>query len=195
MVDQERDGLRGDPEREAKEWRCKLSEIATKRARFQELAAEDLLTLDELRAKLTELDEVREATELELSLLQNRVERVEALQRSKDAVLASLEETVPKALGELNAEERHQLYEMLKVRLTAGVDGSLELNGKLIPKHPVCTPGTTPAGSPTRTTTAGPLTYGGSTANPSGGTAPTRTSLTSAGRSPASPRNRDRTRL
>jgi hypothetical protein len=28
MADQERDGLRGDPEREAKEWRRKLSEVA-----------------------------------------------------------------------------------------------------------------------------------------------------------------------
>jgi site-specific DNA recombinase len=175
MVDQERDGLRGDPEREAKEWRRKLSEVAAKRARLQDMAAEGLLTLEELRDKLTELDEVREATELELSLLQNRVERVEALQRSKVAVLASLEETVPKALGELNAEERRQLYEMLKVRLTAGVDGTLELNGKLVAKHPVCTSGTTPAVCPTHTTMAGPPIYAGSMPNPSGATTPTRT--------------------
>jgi hypothetical protein len=91
------------------------------------------------------------------------------------AVLASLEETVPKALGELNAEEHHQLYEMLKVRLTAGVDGTLELNGKLIPKHPVCTSGTTPAVCPTHTTMAGPPIYAGSMPNPSGATTPTRT--------------------
>jgi hypothetical protein len=160
MVDQERDGLRGDPEREAKERRSKLAEVAAKRARFQDMAAEGLLTLDELRAHLTALDEVRKDTELELSLLQNRVERAETLQRSKITVLASLEETVPKALGELTAEERRQLYEMLKLRLTAGVDGTLELNGTLTPKHPVCTSETTPAACQIHTTMAEPPTCG-----------------------------------
>ena len=174
MVDQERDGLRNDPEHEAKGWRRKLADIDAKRARFQEMAAEDLLTLDELRAKLTELDEVREATELELSLLQNRVERIETLQRSKGTLLASLEETVPKALDELTAEERRQLYEMLKLRLTAVMDGTLELNGKLVAKLPVCTCETTSADCPTHTTMAGPPIYAGSTANLFGVTAPTR---------------------
>jgi site-specific DNA recombinase len=159
MLDQERDGLRGDPEREAKGWRRKLAEVDAKRARFQDMAAEGLLTLDELRAKLTELDEVRRATELELRFLQNHVERIGTLQRNKDTLLASLKEAVPKALGELTAEERRQLYEMLKLRLTADVDGTSELDGKLVPKHPVCTSETTPAACRTPTTMAEPPTY------------------------------------
>jgi len=131
--------LRKDPEREAAARLRSLAEADSKRARFQDMAAEGLLTFDELRAKLTELDEVREAAERELSIIQKRVEHLESLEQDKDTLLASLEETVPEALDELTAEERRQLYEMVKLRLTAGVDGTLELNGTLTPKHPVCT--------------------------------------------------------
>jgi hypothetical protein len=43
---------------------------------------------------------------LEEVFSQKRVDRVETLQQDKDALLASLEETVPKMLGKLTAEER-----------------------------------------------------------------------------------------
>ena len=124
------------------------------------MAAEGLLTFDELRAKLTELDEVREAAERELSIIQKRVEHLESLEQDKDTLLASLEETVPEALDELTAEERRQLYEMVKLRLTAGVDGTLELNGKLGAKRSVCTSETTRAACQIHTTMAEPPTCG-----------------------------------
>ena len=38
-----------DPEREAKAWLEKLAEVDRKRARYQEMAVEELITLDELR--------------------------------------------------------------------------------------------------------------------------------------------------
>lgn len=53
----ERDALRGDPEREAKVWLDKLAETEHKRSGFQDMAAEGLITFDELRTKLATLDE------------------------------------------------------------------------------------------------------------------------------------------
>ena len=61
MIELECEGLRGDPDREAKAWLEKLAEIDRKRSGFQDMAAEGLITFDELRAKLAALDETRAA--------------------------------------------------------------------------------------------------------------------------------------
>jgi len=194
MIDRERDGLRGDPEGGATAWLRKLAEADSKRARFQDMAAEGLVTFDELRAKLVELDETRRNAERELSLLQNRAERLEALQRDKDTVLASLEGPLIKGLDELAPEERHQLYKMLRIRLTAYPDGDLELNGEFSGKLCVCTSDATQGACRIPITTAGPPTFGGLTASRCGATAPIGTFWTSAGPSPTSPHNKGPTR-
>ena len=54
MIEEEREGLRGDPERETKTWLDKLAEADRKRRAFQDMAAEALITFDELRARLVE---------------------------------------------------------------------------------------------------------------------------------------------
>lgn len=52
MIERERHGLRGDPDREAKAWADRLAEVAHKRALYQDMAAESLIDFDELRTKL-----------------------------------------------------------------------------------------------------------------------------------------------
>jgi len=144
MIDRERDGLRsGDPEYEAAAWWRKITEADAKRARFQDMAAEGLITLDELRAKLVDLDETRKATERELSLLKDRTERIEALQRDKDTLLASLKTALSKSLDAVAPEERHQFYKMLMIRVTADLDGNLDLNGEFSGELLVCISETT----------------------------------------------------
>jgi hypothetical protein len=54
----ERDGLREDPDQEAKAWAENLADVDRKRARFQDMAAEGLIHFDELRAKLVALEEI-----------------------------------------------------------------------------------------------------------------------------------------
>jgi hypothetical protein len=58
MIEQERRSMRGYPEKEAETWLRELSEADRKRSGFQDLAAEGLITIDELREKLTELDKI-----------------------------------------------------------------------------------------------------------------------------------------
>jgi site-specific DNA recombinase len=58
MIELEREGMRGDPEHEAKAWLDKLTEVVRKRSGFQDMAAGGLITLDELRTKLAALDEI-----------------------------------------------------------------------------------------------------------------------------------------
>ena len=98
MIELEREGMRGDPEQETRVWLEKLSEVDRKRSRFQDQAAEGLMTLDELRAKLADLEETRATVERELKVLQGRQEHLESLERGKDALLKSYAKMAPEAL-------------------------------------------------------------------------------------------------
>lgn len=129
MIEQERDKSRGDPEREAKVWLHKLAEVDRKRSGFQDMAAEGLLTFEELRAKLADLEDTRKIAERELKVLRERAERMEVLERDTGTLLASFSNVVPGTLDELTPEKRNQIYKMLKLRLIAGIDGSLRLEG------------------------------------------------------------------
>jgi hypothetical protein len=65
MIEQERQSMRGYPEKKAETWLRKLSEADRNRSGFQDLAAEGLITLDELRVKLTKLEKTRETAEMD----------------------------------------------------------------------------------------------------------------------------------
>jgi hypothetical protein len=128
MIEQERkDAQRGDPDQEAKLWAGKLVELEHKRARYQEMAASDLITFDELRARLLELDETRQTAERELEIIGNHKERLAELEADRDALLASLMEIAPMALESLTPEERRRFYKMLNLRVIAYPDHTLEV--------------------------------------------------------------------
>jgi hypothetical protein len=87
MIEQERRSMRGYPEKVAETCLRKLSEADRKRSGFQDLAAEGLITIDELREKLTELDKTREMAEMELEKVKRHQRHLEELERDKDTVL------------------------------------------------------------------------------------------------------------
>ncbi|MGH3146360.1 MAG: zinc ribbon domain-containing protein [Rubrobacter sp.] len=74
MIEQERHGARvyGDPATEAERWLEEISEAGRKRARYQEMAAEGLIDFDELRMRLSTLEDTRKTAEEELHALQRR---------------------------------------------------------------------------------------------------------------------------
>jgi flagellar motility protein MotE (MotC chaperone) len=86
---------------------------------------------EELGEKLERLKEVRETAERELETLLDRRERVEQLERDKDELLNSYAKIAPEALDSLSSEERHRLYTMLRMKVTANPDRSLEVSGAL----------------------------------------------------------------
>jgi site-specific DNA recombinase len=130
-IEQTRAAMRGDPGRQAKAWLEKLSDVSRKRARFQDMAAEGLLSFDELRGKLLELDETRKTAERELEALWNRWERIEQLERDRDTLLEHYADMVPQDLGELTAEERHQVYRMLRLEVYVNPNGDLDIRGAI----------------------------------------------------------------
>jgi site-specific DNA recombinase len=131
MIEQERAGLRGDPEQEAKTWLERLSEVDQERRGYLRLAAKGVLTDEELDEALAELEETRETAEKELRSISVRRETLEKLERDKEALLEYYANMTPAALDALEPEERHQVYKMLRITVEVCADGSLEVSGVL----------------------------------------------------------------
>jgi site-specific DNA recombinase len=129
MIEQERAGSRGDPKREITRWLEQAAEVDRKRSGFQDMAAGGLITLDELRAKLTGLEETRKTAEAEIEHLRGGVERVAELERNRDTLLNSYADLIPRKLRELGPEERQRIYSMLRLRIVIDLDGDMEITG------------------------------------------------------------------
>jgi chromosome segregation ATPase len=131
MIEQERAGLRGDPDQEAKTWLEKLSEVDQERRGYLRLAAKGRLTDEELDEALAELEATRETAEKELRAIRARREVLENLERDRDALLESYASMPPAALDALSPEERHHVYKMLRLTVEVSSDGSLDVSGVL----------------------------------------------------------------
>ena len=123
MITLEREGAREDPERQVRVWAEKLAKADRKRSRYQGMAVEGLITFDELRAKLADLGKVREAAEQELENLSSRNERLEELERDRDALLESWAELVPANLETLSELERNKVYKMRNLLVSPAPEG------------------------------------------------------------------------
>ena len=143
MVEQERAANHGDPEKGAAVWLDRLAEADRKRANFQDMAAEGLITFDELGSKLAALEETRKTARRELAALEGRAERLRALERDRDALLEGYAELMPEALEALEPEERHRVYNMLRLRVQAFPDGTFEVSGVFREELLVCNDSTT----------------------------------------------------
>src|SRR5829696_97975 len=129
MIEREREFAHGDPEAEMKLWLDNLAEVDQKRARHQEMAADDLISFEELRARIAELDEIRITADQELRTLRGCQEQIRQLEQDKEALLEDYASLVPEALDELNAAERSRVYAMLRVEARVAPEGSLEVSG------------------------------------------------------------------
>jgi site-specific DNA recombinase len=140
MLEKEREASAIDHEGEAHLWQEKLSEIGRKRANFQELAADGLMTREELRSKLDNLELARDAAERELRLARERSERLSALEQDAEDLLEAYEERCVEALEELSPEERREVYRLLDLTVEAHPDGRLEaawaLNARISKTRP-----------------------------------------------------------
>ena len=128
----------GNPEEEAAVWFDRLVEAESRRANFQDMAAAGLITFDELGAKLDALEEARKTARRELVAIEGRKELLRAIERDRAALLESYAGLMPEALDDLDSEERHRIYNMLRLRVSAFPDGTLEVGGILSDGHLVC---------------------------------------------------------
>jgi site-specific DNA recombinase len=131
MMERERRGVRGDPDHEARVWLERLAEADRMRAGYQELAAKGLLTIEELSARLEELEATRRTAADELEAIRRRAERLAGLEHDRDALMEFYAGAVPEDLERLGPEERRRIYGMLRLEVLARPDGTLEARGIL----------------------------------------------------------------
>jgi hypothetical protein len=132
-IELEREGRRGDPEVQTKHWLEKLSEADEERRGFLRLAAKGHITDEELDEELTALEETRRTAERELNALHLQEERLEQMERDRDAVLEHYAALAPEALDSLTSEERQHLYKMLRLKVWVAKSGDLEIEMAGVP--------------------------------------------------------------
>ena len=143
MIDREREELRNHPDQQSKRWVDKLADVGLKRARFQELAAEGFITFDELRERLVQLEETRKVADWELSNLQYRRERIAQLEVDKTRLVEDFAGIMPEAVEMVTGQTRQRIYNLLRLKVTIGVEGDVEVSGAI--EDAVCTAGDQPA--------------------------------------------------
>jgi site-specific DNA recombinase len=138
LLEQERAGMRGDPDREATSWLEKLSEVEQERRGYLRLAAKGHMSDDDLAESLAELDETHATAERELKAIRGRKAALEELERDRDALLESYAGMMPEALDSLAPEERSQIYGMLRLNVDVFADGTMQARGVLGVVPSVC---------------------------------------------------------
>ena len=131
FIEREKQTRPGDPRAELKTFAEELEKIECRRGGFLDLTADGLMDRDELRAKLAGLEERRAAVRREMDALAARKERLEELERNKEELLEYYASMAPKSLEELSGEERHRVYQTLRLCVRAHSDGILEVTGAL----------------------------------------------------------------
>jgi len=131
LLEEERRAHRGDPEREARVWLKKFAELDYTRGRLQDMAAEGLITFDELRAKLAGQEERRKAARRELDALQERRGRLAELEQDKATLLEAYSQKASKGFDYFTHEDRHQAYKKLRLSVRVQPGGDLEVTGVL----------------------------------------------------------------
>ncbi len=126
MIEEERKGTRGDPEREVKVWHAKLAAVEEERRGYLRLAAKGLMTDEDLDRELAELEETRVVAQQALDHLEFRRQRIVQLEADKAELLESFAGTVPQRTETLSGETRHLIYKKLKLRVAVGAQGRLE---------------------------------------------------------------------
>ncbi len=123
MIATERETSKGSPEKEARMWTDKLADAGRKRSRYQEMAAEGLITFGELRERLAELEDTCKVVRGELDALAGRMERAEQLERDMEALLEQTAGVGPEELDTLTGDQRNEIYRMLRLEITPSDEG------------------------------------------------------------------------
>jgi DNA repair exonuclease SbcCD ATPase subunit len=100
-----------------------LDEIEAKRARFQHLYAEGVIEMEDLRARLSELDATYSEAQRRGDDLEARRKHLNELERDKEELLASYEIVARESLEELSPEDRNGLYRRLNLAVEVPRDG------------------------------------------------------------------------
>jgi hypothetical protein len=134
LIEQEAAWRADGPDRESEILLGKVSECVRLRAAYQDQQASGLMTMEELAAKVEELEHAKELAQTELANLSERRRRVEELIRDKEAVLELRSEAVLRGLDNRSPDEKSEVYKLLKLEVTPTPEG-MEVSGALLSRN------------------------------------------------------------
>jgi hypothetical protein len=117
-------GLRA-PEKEATVWLEKIVAADRQRTKYQEMTAEELITFEELRERLGELEETRKTAQSELESISLHQKRLEELERDADDLVRHYAALVPESLEVIPSEEKHRIYKTLRMKVLVNIEGTV----------------------------------------------------------------------
>src|SRR5829696_1072250 len=123
LIQRETEEVRDDPEQMVTTLEDRLSQNTHLRRAYQDQQAAGLMTLEELAAKLEELEDTRKVLEADLASLERSQQKAKELENDRDAVVASLVASIPEALDNLSGEEINTVYRKLRLRLIPSEEG------------------------------------------------------------------------
>jgi DNA repair ATPase RecN len=123
LIQRETEEERDDPEQVISTLEDRLSQNTHLRRAYQDQQAEGLMTLEELAARLEELEDTRKVLEAELASLERSQQKAQELEKDRDAVVASLAASIPDALDNLTGEEINTVYRKLRLQLIPSEEG------------------------------------------------------------------------
>jgi hypothetical protein len=131
-IERQRRLMRGDPDMEERDFIERLQKLDQRRSGYVDLAADRVISHEELRAKLVEVDEQREAVQKALREARDRQEMLRKLQRNRKMWEAAFERFVLRrglGLFFLGAEYRRQVFQALRLRVEVDKNGDVRISG------------------------------------------------------------------
>jgi hypothetical protein len=106
-------------------WLEKIAAADRQRTRYQDMAAEELITFEELRERLGELEETRKTAQSELESISLHQQHLEELERDADEFVRQYAAIVPESLEVIPPEEKHRIHKMLRMKVLVNKVGTV----------------------------------------------------------------------
>jgi len=133
MIESRKESLMTMPDGQIARWAAEVQKAKAKRAPYQDQEAEDLMTREELRTKLTKLDETVGLAEAEIDKLKGHEKAIRELQKSGEELLEHYTKLVPEELEDLSAAERRHVHQLLQIEVWVPYEGEIRIRLPFVP--------------------------------------------------------------
>jgi hypothetical protein len=124
----------GDPDREVRTLAERLRKLDRREEGYLDLAADGDMSREKLRAKLAELEEQRKAVRRELEEARRRLRALHEPERVWTWLDRSVLQVDAMRLSHSSMEDRHRIYQALRLQAEVGQDRTVRLNGVFDPE-------------------------------------------------------------
>ena len=133
MIESRKESLMTMPDGQIARWAAEVQKAKAKRAPYQDQEAEDLMTREELRTKLTKLDETVGLAEAEIDKLKGHEKAIRELQKSGEELLEHYTRLVPEELEDLSTAERRHVHQLLQIEVWVPYEGEIRIRLPFVP--------------------------------------------------------------